>query len=283
VNYVNLWQVSHTGVGDDDEPEWYVPAGIPPSELRSILVVIDQFLEKPFDLDGQKASEFLNKSRRRRRRRSPSTGSGLPSDEDEPRNSRKEKKKKEKEQYKSAVFIEDSDAEYGDIEAFLEKEKALRERTARIAAETGGAGIMKPTGTKKRRKKPDAGIGKKRKGNDELALVSSDREQAGQTHASGGSEIEVLGSGTSSNAGTSPPVKERPRPRPRPILPASHSPMASDPPSEVLDRVSNDLGEPHRSAADVTLVDSSPEGSPRLRSMGKTRRKIPLFISDYEE
>ena len=41
---------------------------------------------------------------------------------------KREEKKKEKDQCKSAQFMEDSDEKYGDIEVFLEKEKAQREK-----------------------------------------------------------------------------------------------------------------------------------------------------------
>jgi replication fork protection complex subunit Tof1/Swi1 len=106
----------------------------------------------------------LSKKRRRRRRRSPSpTSDDGATSEDEPRRKekkeKKEKKKKEKEIYKSAQFIEDSDVEYGDMEAFLEREKATRNRT-KLVAETAGidrVATMKPRGTKKRRQNIAAG------------------------------------------------------------------------------------------------------------------------------
>jgi replication fork protection complex subunit Tof1/Swi1 len=147
---------------DADELEWYVPSGIAISELERIQRVIKQFLEVPIDLEGKKASQLLSKKRRRRRRRSPSPASD---DEavlsgDEPRRKKKEKKKKEKEQYKSAQFIEDIDEEYGNMDVFLEKEKAQREKTSLAAAASAGSRppTMKATGTKftkKRRKKAD--------------------------------------------------------------------------------------------------------------------------------
>ena len=133
-----IWSVRNQ---DADELEWYVPSGIAISELQRIHNVIKQFLETPIDLDGKKASQLLSKKRRRRRRRSPSP---LPDDNDvssgdEPRRKKKEKKKKEKEQYKSAQFIEDSDEEYGGMDAFLEKEKAQREKASLAAAASSGA------------------------------------------------------------------------------------------------------------------------------------------------
>ncbi|KAJ3507590.1 hypothetical protein NLJ89_g6215 [Agrocybe chaxingu] len=139
---------------DSDELEWYIPSGISVEELQRTLNVIKQFLEKPIDLDGKKAAQLLAKKRRRRRRRSPSPDSGnedLPSDGEPHRRNRKEKKKKEKEIYKSAQFIEDSDEEYGQMDAFLEKEKERRERAALAAASKGREGrfqIQKTEGEK---------------------------------------------------------------------------------------------------------------------------------------
>lgn len=143
---------------DTDELEWYIPAAILVEDLQRTLNVINQFLHTPIDLEGKKASQLFSKKRRRRRRRSPSPESdadGMSGDE-VMRKKRKEKKKKEKETYKSAQFIEDSDAEYGDMESFLEKEKAARERAVLAAAASGTdrPATMKPTGTKKRRRNP---------------------------------------------------------------------------------------------------------------------------------
>jgi len=139
---------------DADELQWVVPAPIVPSVLRERLDVVDQFLKNPIDLEGKKASEMLSgKTRRRRRRRSPSLGSDVELPDDEPRRRKKDKKKKEEQKYKSAQFIEDSDEEYGDMEAFLEREKVLREKMARAAVESGKIATMHATGKKKRRKK----------------------------------------------------------------------------------------------------------------------------------
>ncbi|KAG8216231.1 timeless protein-domain-containing protein [Butyriboletus roseoflavus] len=139
---------------DAEELQWVVPTSIVPTVLRERLNVVDQFLKNPIDLEGKKASEMLSKkTRRRRRRRSPSLGSDVELPDDEPRRRKKAKKTKEEKMYKSAQFIEDSDEEYGDMEAFLEKEKVLREKTARAAVESGKIATMRATGTKKRRKK----------------------------------------------------------------------------------------------------------------------------------
>ncbi|KAJ3565991.1 hypothetical protein NP233_g7283 [Leucocoprinus birnbaumii] len=143
---------------DEDELQWYIPAALLPSDLQGMVNVIDQFLETPFDLEGKKASSLLSK-KRRRRRRAPSPDSEEDADigDDEPRRKRKEKKKKEKEQYKSAQFIEDSDEEYGDMDAFLQREKVLRDRVALAGAEAASQAIrppgMRAHGMKKRKRR----------------------------------------------------------------------------------------------------------------------------------
>jgi replication fork protection complex subunit Tof1/Swi1 len=280
-----LW--IHHRLGEDEEPVWYVPAGLAPSELQSILVVIDQFLETPYDLNGKKASELLSKPRRRRRRGSPSPVGELPSD-DGLRKKKKEKKMKEKEQYKSALLIEDSDAEYGDIKAFLEREKSLRERTARFAAENGRTGTMKSTGTKKRRKKADIGVGKKRKGNDQSVLAPSHGEVENETSHSEESDMALFGSRRSSPVvDASPRIKERPRPRPRPrpkprIISAQLPVSNPSPTQNHTSDADADAGEFVRSAADVALEDSSPEKLSRVGTTGR-RRKSRLVMSDDEQ
>ncbi|KAF8237621.1 timeless-domain-containing protein [Tricholoma matsutake] len=208
---------------DADELEWYVPAGITPSDLQSTLTVIDQFLETPFDLGGKRASQLLSKkTRRRRRRRSPSLASDsqIVFDDEAPRRKMKEKKMKEKEQYKSAQFIEDSDEEYGNIEAFLEKEKAKREKAARVAAEAGDGriGTMKPTGTKKRRRNAgdDKGGEKKRKSNfvSETVDHKNTDEISSQSHDS---DSDIVVSSLVKIPKKLSPSAPRSRPKPRPI------------------------------------------------------------------
>ncbi|KXN83811.1 Topoisomerase 1-associated factor 1 [Leucoagaricus sp. SymC.cos] len=156
-----LFRLCKFAIMDEDEEElqWYIPAAILPSDLQGILNVFDQFLETPFDLGGKKASSLLAKKRRRRRQRAPpsDTEESAELEDDEPRGKRKEKKKKEEVQYKSAQFIEDSDEEYGDMDAFLEKEKALRDRVALAGAEAASQAIrppgMRAHGMKKRRRR----------------------------------------------------------------------------------------------------------------------------------
>ncbi|TFK68164.1 timeless-domain-containing protein [Pluteus cervinus] len=216
-----------------EELQWFVPANVMPAELQSTANVIDQFLETPFDLQGKKASQFLGKkSKRRRRRRSPSpvsdAGSLLDDDEDPTRKKKREKKTKEKEVYKSAQFIQDSDDEYGDMDAFLEKEKALRERMGRTS-EVGRLATMKATGTKKRRRraKDDTGTGKKKHKADGSRPPGGSTPEQGSDDAAAKSSSENSDSNERSRntADHSAPglvaepedaiVPARPRPRPR--------------------------------------------------------------------
>ncbi|KAF5339101.1 hypothetical protein D9611_011155 [Ephemerocybe angulata] len=176
---------------EDDELEWYIPQAILPSELEQCCNVIAQFLESPFELGGKKASELMQKKRRRRTRRQRSAsasgdeGDGALSDAPARRQKRK-KKEKEQVQYKSAQFIEDSDEEYGDMEAFMERERVQREK-AQLAAALGGDTSkplgMKAKGTKKRRKRKGKG-----KGAD--ADADAGREGEGGDGGSGGAAAE---------------------------------------------------------------------------------------------
>ena len=145
-----------------DEPQWYIPAGIDLSDLQRSLTVIEQFETTPLDLEGKRAAQLLHKKRqtgrRRRRPRSVSGSEGEAKDGDDDDDGRKHKvarKAREREKYMSAQFIEDSDEEYGrDIEEFFAREAAVRERAALAAIDSlSHIGTMRPTGTKKRRRK----------------------------------------------------------------------------------------------------------------------------------
>lgn len=265
---------------DADELEWFVPAAILPTELRRSLNVINQFLETPLDLDGKKAKELLSKKTRRRRRvrRSPSV-SDSDADSDEPvQKKKREKKKKEKEVYKSAQFIEDSDGEYGDMGAFLEKEKELRERTAKAARESGKIGTMKATGTKKR-KRGATKMRKKWEGEPDPAA-----EAKKQLDSDNDSDIGIIGELEADDepiviAQTKPRPKPRPRPRPR-------AKQSSDVSSPV--RNSDATGPPISSDVEVDTpkepmpIDSV--GNEGRSSLGTgTKRKSRIVISDDEE
>jgi hypothetical protein len=145
-----------------DEPQWYIPAGIELSDLQRSLTIIEQFEKTPLDLEGKRAAQLLHKKRqsRRRRRRQRTTDSGsdgeaTDDDDDDRRKRNVARKMREREEYVSAQFIEDSDEEYGrDIEEFFTREAALRERTALAAMDSlSHIGTMRPTGTKKRRRR----------------------------------------------------------------------------------------------------------------------------------
>ncbi|GBE89890.1 Topoisomerase 1-associated factor 1 [Sparassis crispa] len=269
-----------------DELEWYIPAATLPSDMQRSLNVINQFLETPLDLGGKKAAQLLSKKRRRRRRRAPSPDSdGDQSDEIPKVKKRKEKKQKEKQQYKSAQFIEDSDVEPGDMEIFLEKEKALRERTALAAAASGLSGTMRPTGTKKRRRKTaEGGTGKKRQkrgGKDAKAQLDSEKEpdkdkDTDVQNESDESDFNIFGSPrrSPSTADTSPPEvevpKARPRPRPRLVAQPSRPISAVGSPATVLTRK-------EREKSDDELNGS------RNTVPGRKKGRLQLVISDDED
>ncbi|KAG5637662.1 hypothetical protein H0H81_003683 [Sphagnurus paluster] len=250
-----------------DEFEWYVPAAITPSDLNSTLVVINQFLETPIDLDGKKAAELLGKKRRRRRRlRSPSPDSdgSDAANEDEPkRREKKEKKIKEKDQYKSAQFIEDSDEEYGDIEAFLEKEKAMRERTERSATASGGARIatMKAHGTKKRRRKTGSNSGSKKRRGEQPSIATEHNTTDGDS--SGDQHITV-------DKPLHDPSPPPPRPQPRPL--AKRTEATLKPPSSDGPARRREDGDDRGSL--------SPVAESAEPAAGKQTRRNRLVISD---
>ncbi|KAI0089435.1 timeless protein-domain-containing protein [Irpex rosettiformis] len=252
---------------DANELEWYVPAAIVPTDLQRSLDVINQFMENPIDLGDKKASQMLVKKRRRRRavRKAQSDSEEEDAEEDQPRRKkRKEKKKKEDKQYKSAQFIEDSDLDDDVLEAFMEKEKALREKMALESVTSGKVATMKATGTKKRRSR------RKKEG----AELSDQEEQAKYTDASDNSSdsdigiLDIGGKPTSTISTTSPNVtaetghsRPKPRPRPKPRLRKSSSPITGD----------------------VPPVSSSPQAQPSRPSSRSSSRATPLEISDDDD
>ncbi|KAJ3893201.1 timeless protein-domain-containing protein [Lentinula edodes] len=259
---------------DADELEWYVPAAILPAELHSIITVITQFLETPFDLEGKKASQLMSKkSRRRRRVKAPE--SDADEDEDEPRQQKKKEKKiKEEVQYKSAQFIEDSDVEYGDIDSFLELEKKRREKTESAAAALGEgrSGAMKSTGTKKRRRKAGdtgkSGTGKKkRKGAEDAVEIApadnseSSSEDESETHGRTNDDEERVAKGGAAEATIEKP---RPRPRPKPKAPPLDDSMIQS-----------------FSLSQADGEDQAESGFPPIKA--GSRKKGHLIISDEDE
>ncbi|EPQ50778.1 timeless-domain-containing protein [Gloeophyllum trabeum ATCC 11539] len=261
---------------DADELEWHVPKSIPPDELQSGRNVIDQFLENPIDLDGKKAASLLTKKARRRTRRrqaTPDSDAEVELLDDEPK--KRAKKKKENKQYKSAQFIEDSDGEEEDIKAFFEKEKQLRERMA-LAAVDGKIATMRPTGTKKRRKKDGEDKvkqRKKRKGDPSIPESRSVSVEKSEHSDSDDSEsgLGVFGSprvSPASTSHTSPPAEAsspkpsaRPRPKPRfrrrTSSPGLEPPQSTDPPDDDVEE-----GDRQRSEGSGSKPRPSPAVSP---------------------
>ncbi|KAJ7038064.1 timeless protein-domain-containing protein [Mycena alexandri] len=177
-------------------------------------------------------------------------------------------KAKQQQEYKSAQFIEDSDEEYGDIDAFLEKEKEMRDRAEKTAGETGKAAMMLPTGTKKRKKK-DAPAGQKRK----------KKRRGGEPAAGGGDEegdvdADVFGSRPVEESAPTPPPRARPKPKPR-YKPKNAEVGTSSPETPRSSEMDEDL--PDASQADAENSDEEMMGSLNRR------RKNRLVISDDED
>ena len=291
-------------MSDAEELEWYIPSVVLPTQLQSSLNIINQYLETPIDLQGKKAADMLTKKkRRRRRRRSPTPDPD--GDDDVQLRKKKEKRQKEKQQYKSAEFIVDSDAEMGDMEEFLAKERALRQKTSALAAATGHGG-MRARGTKKRRRKgkDDKGGKKRRKrgiDNDEGGDDrESDAEDSGPEKVkekgesdSEESELDVFGSPKRAQSevtpDTSPPAdgadedlpRPKPRPRPRRRAEASQpsSPGVADAPSPVSanPRLASHMRSPSRGS----LSDDEP--LPLLEARAGKRKAARLVFSDDED
>lgn len=250
---------------DSEELLWLVPKAILPFTMQSQLNVINQYLENPFDLEGKKASELLNKKPRKRRRRR-----ALESDDDEivpELKKKKERKKKEQEKYKSADMIEDSDADEGTWAEFFEKEKKLKLKAA-LAAKDGGSGTMKPTGTKKRQRRnaPNEGRAKRRKGAPDSKPVDvADKRKSDSEE----SEEESMLATVQKEDTLVAPTRPRPKPRPR-IAKAVSSPSTSPPPSELP--LGSELAESRENSP-------APPGTATQHSRKKTR----LIISDDED
>lgn len=215
-------------------------------------------------------------------------------EEDEPERKKKEKKKKEEKQYKSAQFIEDSDEEYGDMDGFLEREKVMRERI-KAAAGDGRIGTMKPTGTKKRRRKgKDSAANKKPKGD----WGSDDPDQDPHRQAEEGTASSASdNSGTESDSdegvrgADAGPAPAAPRPRPRPLakrvspspgppLPATESPATLSS-SDSLRRA--DTGEEVALAKDKEGRSASVDNTEEVVRASVKKNRAHLVISDEDE
>ncbi|KAJ3795140.1 timeless protein-domain-containing protein [Lentinula aff. detonsa] len=273
---------------DAEELEWYVPAAILPTELHSMITVITQFLETPFDLEGKKAAQLMSKkSRRRRRVKAPESDADEDEDEQEPRKrKRKEKQTKEEVQYKSAQFIEDSDAEYGDINSFLELEKKRREKAENLAAALGEgkSGTMKSTGTKKRRRKTGdkgkSGIGKKkRKGEKDALEVELDPADSSQSLSLSSEDEPETRSATNGDGerlvddrSEVPTERSRPRPKPKPKVNAN--------PPLRMDSLVSQSSSPSPSRG--VVEDQTEDDDASTKSVSR-RTKGRLILSDEDE
>ncbi|TFK52842.1 timeless-domain-containing protein [Heliocybe sulcata] len=290
---------------DADELEWHVPKALKPDELQSSRNVIEQFLANPIDLGGKKAASMLTKKARRRRRpRATTPDSDADILDDEP--VKKSKKKKEAKEYKSAQFIEDSDDDGADMEAFFEKEKQLRERMALAAAESGKVATMRSTGTKKRRKrgaddKPTQR--KKRRGESSIPEPPSPSSEVPEQNSSDSSDGEagILASSRVSPASTSrtsPPEEEegspkpraRPRPKPKPRfrLRTSPPPSATDPPDADAARHDGQQSGEDANARGRSSSAAGEGGSEEMADHASVtgrgiRRKGRLVLSDEED
>lgn len=189
---------------------------------------------------------------------------------------RSEKKKKEKEIYKSAQFIQDSDEEYGDMDAFLEKEKIQREK-ANTAVTTAGASrlpTMKATGTKKRRTKngEKGSKSKKQKSTTAPARLGDQTSDVDveRMHDSDGDVEIVEDSHIPANGiildqpSKQPRPRPRPRPRPKGSVPAKPPPSSPTPSSGPETRSSSPLSRHVSPEPEGTLSSSQPHRRRRL-------------------
>lgn len=241
------------------------------------MTVINQFLENPLDLGDKKAEQLLQKKRRRRRRRrepSPMDDGTIPFDEQK---KKKEKKQKEIKIYKSAQFIVDSDDDAEAMEAFFAKEKALRERTALAALASGkDNATMKPTGTKKRRKRNAEDGGKRKRKKESVKDVeehalSRDPSPVVEDADSDENPFDPFASpkGPTENI-----PRVRPRPRPRRIAKATPKTLTPEP--------HGSSGSPPKPPDQDDSIHKDTEGSPPASNSKPTRRKV-VVISDDDE
>ncbi|PCH36853.1 timeless-domain-containing protein [Wolfiporia cocos MD-104 SS10] len=265
---------------DAEELEWYIPAKILPSNLQQSLNVINQFLEKPLELEG-KATQLLST---KRRRSSFLDSSKDYSDDDAVKKiaRKKAKKKKEKQQYKSAQFIEDSDAEYGDTEMFFERERGLRERAARVAAESGQVAMMMPMGAKRRKKASDANKSKRRRKSAKAGEQGGDIE-------SDDSDIKLFDSPRASSSDESVQQKivtqSRPRPRPRPRYKAPPAEDDVDAPlvSQIDGHSESTPNSPPRTSSLIEVSGAEEDDLLSVKPAGRKKGRLQLALSDDDE
>jgi replication fork protection complex subunit Tof1/Swi1 len=178
---------------------------------------------------------------------------------------------KEAEQYKSLQFIEDSDAEYGDMDTFLEKEKERRLRAQEAAASAEGGSRptnMKATGTKKRRRKGERPSASAKRQKNELPaedapdVVGTDASESDDTPDDSDAARSISGKPAETQA------EGRKRPKPRPITQNSKAATS------VIDD-DEDQVEENGSPSPTSLA------APRPKPAG--RRQNLLVLSDEDE
>jgi replication fork protection complex subunit Tof1/Swi1 len=270
---------------ESDELLWLVPSKILPSAMQDQLNVITQYLEKPLDFGGKKASELLSKKPRKRRRKRVIPEESDDEESEEPEKKRKkEKRQKEFKQYKSADMIEDSDVDDETWTKFFEQEKRLQQKTA-IAAMEGGSSTMRNSGTKKRQRKNTKGEtrAKRRKGTGDNPVPNLEKDENDESEEEKSLFIRTASPHRSSvphdpappspaaSDEDSPAISIRPRPRPRPrYTKPIDSPSSSPPTSKFWDESA--VGSPKN----TLLVDQNSYGE-------RAKVKKSLIISDDEE
>ena len=191
----------------------------------------------------------------------------------------------------------------GDMDDFLAKEKALREKTAALAAATGQVPTMRAHGTRKRRRKgkeeKDKRKRRKRGGkdgaddNDEGESSEdkiAEKEQDGSD--SEASEPDVFGSPKRTRSEptsvASPPAdaatvtRPKPRPRPRPRAKAKSSPepdvsAPSPPAASATTKPVSSLRHSSQATSDDEFASAE-----ALRGIGK-KKTTRLVFSDEED
>ncbi|EJU01446.1 hypothetical protein DACRYDRAFT_16139 [Dacryopinax primogenitus] len=279
-----------------DPMEWFCPAFVLPSELEGSIKVIDHFKLNPFDLDGKKAKTLIKKKPRKRRRRNlDDEMAELFSDEEAPRK-RREKRQQEKKQYKSAQFIEDSDADEEADRAFFKQEAELRARMAQISEVQGHT--MRSHGTKKRKSKARERSAKRRKTGDAQDLEIVPTQQTERDSASSESDAELSEPSTSrqkrSTPGTTPlsdpasqsdhddldvDMEEPPQqkkakmpPRPRRLMPIQL----------VTEAPASELSSPFKASGKENIGQSDDDLSlATIHPIGRAQRR--LLLSDDED
>jgi replication fork protection complex subunit Tof1/Swi1 len=199
---------------------------------------------------------------------------------------RKTRKKQEAKVYKSAQFIEDSDADMD--EDFWDREKKLRERME-AAATNNLPPAMRATGTKKRKNPKDgSGKGRKKKRGDDSNAGRADEDVASASDIEAGDDTPDSIRGLSEAPTRSPsdaeddsdqtspaPTRARPKPRPKP-RPVRKAAVPSE---AAMSRESSPLSSRHTSVAPPETSDEYADASSTTAPVKRNR----IVISDEED